>query len=293
MKKLKLQQPYANMVAYGIIQSIPNIWGDKIHHGELIFIYASGYDEKYFDPETKFDVWKSMDIRKYHNATILSNAPHKFMNECFMGCVHIGLSGKVSREWERMTDCDTLLNRPVIFATNPKMFITPIAGFETDYSVLNKGSLATPLSPRKIKRRGDTLYVPVNYEIWEVLKTDEYSKIWGLYMEPYMENLIPNIFQENYDWNHQICDVVFSYGQKALKFIAHVDQDTWDSALFEVLFHLDGSGRLCEDKYSKIRHHIPGNCHDITNQEENTSEYQLPRPRFISTPMGGLNKWRK
>ena len=44
-EKIRLPQPYATMVALGILQTLPNNW-DDVRCGEKIFIYADGLDEK-------------------------------------------------------------------------------------------------------------------------------------------------------------------------------------------------------------------------------------------------------
>lgn len=128
MKKIQLPQPYATMVALGILQTLPNNW-DDVRCGEKIFIYADGLDEK-----LQFGLEYGNPLhRKIHNEFFLGNIPNtnEYPTQCFIGCVKAYHSGQMTTGWTDIHD-------NFIFVAVPRMFKTYIKDFNINKTILEE-----------------------------------------------------------------------------------------------------------------------------------------------------------
>lgn len=95
MRKLRLPQPFAQMVVCGALKSIPNIF-DDIKKLEKVFIYADDFEEEFkhglvFSDKLHQRIWNEITLGNIPDETFYSN--------CFIGDVIVSSEEKVEDKW--------------------------------------------------------------------------------------------------------------------------------------------------------------------------------------------------
>lgn len=295
MKKIKLPQPYAQMVACGALGSIPNIF-EETKKLEKVFVFAEDFDDiddkgLDFDNELHQRIWNEMT---------LGNIPDKtFFTDCFIGYVIVSSEEEVKDKW--MQDTEKYLKVKVA-----KEFKTYIDNYETTFSVLEAAKVKSG-GLRRMERNGSQLIVPVGKDAWNALKYKEsLSKVF-LFWEKYMSEITSFIFS-NEDYEGEMTDIIFKYRNQTKRF----DADSCGSNYRALEIMIDEKGKKKYKSYFTFDFHllyinygntfaeIPSQAKGQTVDPENedVDEYEKrefcnPRPRFISTPMGGMTKWKR
>lgn len=280
MRKLKLPQPYASMLIAGTLKTIPGMWGD-VEYNEKIFIYADGVDKEF---ENGLDLDKEMH-QKVFNEMFYGNIPDEtFIVDAYLGYIfatHIG----ETRE-DRFKRADRFL-----FVKSAHEFDTPIDNFETNLKDLMDAPAHSP-KIRRMRRKGDTLMVPVGEYTWNMLKDkNEYKKVY-MFWESYMSEIVQPLFSMEDDDRNDIETIYFKYKNQTMVFSTNfeVGEDIVGDKkhqYFIFRFDLDCRVTSCETDFKEDP--VP------SRQEEDEHRMYPRRPwiHFISVPMGGQPGWRK
>ncbi len=283
MRKIKLEQPFASMVMCGALQTIPDMWGD-VKIGEKILVYAGETSRSFFD--SPFDCGCELD-RKYSNEVFFGNISDTtyLVNE-YLGYVIVTSEGCVTEGWPIDTDL-------FLFVRKPYEFEQKIENYNEDILKLDT-IRAHPFPRKKMKRSGDVLYVPVGESAWNEVRDKEQFKNTFVFWESYMNEISPSPWRiDNLDMLcKSIFEVRFCYGSKEIIFEASVgaSETGWNMRQYEkkgkkynvevfefYLFDLD--------VLSKVGFK--------TNEPSQRKSPRQPWVRIISTPMGGMTKWKR
>lgn len=300
MRKIRLPQPYAQMVACGALKSIPNVF-DDIKKLEKVYIFADDFEDKYrsgldFDNELHQRIWNEMT---------LGNIPDKtYSYNCFIGYVIVSAEEESEDNW--MANCDKYLKTKVA-----KEFKEYIDNFECPDSILQEAKTKAKVLQRMV-RNGDSLIVPVGKDTWDALKYRETIDSVFLFWEPYMSEISPFLFSKEFMEfeSEDIVDIIFKYRNLTKRFEADcagsnvrsckvvVDKSgkTKVKSYFTFDFNLENiikGGCYEEIPYKPQKKHIEKSSDEDIEENTSVREFRNPWPRFISTPMGGMNKWRK
>lgn len=295
MKTLILPQPFASMVVMGIKESLLNTLGN-LHYGEKIYVYASELGNSFMND---LDYRKPI-IRKLYNEMCLGNFPddlEELPTNCYVGYFRVGKLENITTNESGFPE-----HIPIIL---PRTFKAGKYGKESTEAELEKAR-ASRRFPQRMRRDGDTLIVPVGKYLWK--KVNDLYQCRGLFLfwEDYMEEYVPILFSMNYNSpQDEIYRVVFHYGKQYLTFFTdfgvgqnianlHSGEPAW-------IFDFNLEGRV--DKHTIIRLPNPndpkesrpvGSSGDAECEYKmKLNEYKRPRPIFISTPMGGMTKWKR
>ena len=283
MRKIKIEQPFASMVICGALQTIPDNWGD-VKVGEKILIYAGDISKNYLS--SPLDCGSELD-RKYSNEMFFGNISEDTytVNE-YLGYVTVASEGKTTDGWPLETD-------KVLFVRRPYEFEEKIENYNED--ILRLDSLHAHPFPRKTMRHdGQVLYVPVGESAWNEVRDKELFNKTFVFWESYMSEISPYPWRtDRFDLEYDtIFEVRFCYGKQEIIFQANVgasdlgwnirqyekDGEKYNVDVFEFnLFQLD--------VLSKV-----GFINKEQTQRENSRQ---PWVRIISTPMGGMTKWKR
>ena len=283
MRKIKIEQPFASLVICGALQTIPDKWGD-VKVGEKIFIYAGVISKSYLS--SPFDCGCELD-RKYSNEMFFGNISEDTytVNE-YLGYVTVASEGKTTDGWPLDTD-------KILFIRRPFVFEETIENYNED--ILRLNTLHAHPFPRKImKHDGQVLYVPVGESAWNEVRDKEQFKKTFVFWESYMSKISPYPWgTDKFDMEYEtIFEVRFCYGKQEIIFQANVgaselgwnirqyekDGKKYNVDVFEFnLYNLDVLSKV--DFINKER-----------TQRENSRQ---PWVRIISTPMGGMTKWKR
>lgn len=300
MRKIRLPQPYAQMVVCGALRSIPNRF-KGLRSLEKIYIYADDFAP---DFQNGIDIDNELH-RRVCNEMVLGNIPDDtYHYNCFIGYVIISSEEESYDNWY----AEYIEHLQV---KNAKEFRTYVENYDTEFSFLESTKVkGTEL--RRIKRDGNRLTVPLGKAAWEKLKYKETAEELYLFWEPYMSRITPfwlSLFTKELDVDDDIDEVVFKYHNQTKMF------DSFGVCSGSITFEIG------VDKYGKPKHKsfyvlkfclehlikgdrieelpsMTGPIEDINNdvneiEDEPVRKFRNPWPRFISVPMGGQNKWRR
>ncbi len=301
MKKIKLPQPYAQMVVCGALGSIPNIFEDT-KRLEKVFVFAEDFDDindqgLNFDNDLHQRVWNEMT---------LGNIPDRiFSTDCFIGYVIVSAEEVAEDQW--MPDTEKYLKVKVA-----KEYKTYVENYETTFSVLEAAKVKSG-GLRRMERNRSQLIVPLGREAWNALKYRETLNQVFLFWEQYMSKITPFLFSEELD-EEEMTDIIFKYRNQTKRFEAYTAGSNVKTleilieekgkkkykSYFTFDFNLEriNKGYYYEEIPSQPQGKIvfEESQAGIDRDEETEFErrdYRNPWPRFISTPMGGMNKWRR
>lgn len=283
------------MVVCGALGSIPNIFEDT-KRLEKVFVFAEDFDDidgqgLNYDNELHQRVWNEMT---------LGNIPDRsFSFDCFIGYVIVSSEEEVEDKW--LPDTEKYLKVKVA-----KEYKTYVDNYETTFSVLEAAKVKSG-GLRRMERNGSQLIVPVGRETWNALKYKETVSQVFLFWEMYMSKITPFVFS-NEDYDGEITDIIFKYRNHTKRFEA--DSCGSNYRALEILIDEKGKQKyksyftfdfnLLNINYGNTFAEIPSQPKDqtldIESEDETESgkrEFCNPWPRFISTPMGGMTKWRR
>lgn len=190
-----------------------------------------------------------------------------------------------------------------------KEFKSYIDDFDSPYAML-QGVKTQNNVLRRMSLNGSHLIVPVGKDAWGNLKYRETIHNVFLFWEDYMSEISPFLFSkesQNYD-GEDILDVTFKYRNFTKDFSA----DCAGAGLSS--FAYEENGKSKSQSFFTFKFNLEslnfGNCTgpipsmpqktlleqsntDDLDESESIREFRNPWPRFISTPMGGMNKWRR
>lgn len=275
MRKLKLRQPYASMVISGALETIPDIWGN-VKYGEKIFIYSDDLAEDFKDG---LDFHKKVH-RKVFNEMFLGNIPdEEYVSGVFLGYVSVYHTGRLTKYWSESIDC-------LLFIKDPHEFDFLTEDYGTNFHDLEDIS-SHPVKHREITRNRHILTVPVGEYTWNQLRNKDRYKDAYLFWEQYMEKLLPTLFSEEFDNEEPIQLVKFKYKAQVITFYTNCNTG-WviQTNLFENSI-VDGyvlNFDLCQLSQDS----------EVGFVEQETSfEPKRQWIHVISTPMGGMTKWKR
>lgn len=308
-KRIKLSQPYASMVVAGVLQTIPNIW-DDVKAGERIYIYADEPDDEF---KNGIDETKSLH-RKILNEMSLGNIPDNgFPVNAYIGFVKVYYKGRICKEW--------IVKSPkAVFVHSPEKLLTRISDFNADDNALYKVR-AHSVVMKSMARVDSKIYVPVSQRLWKLLHNVGHDVNFKLYWEDYMERYVPLLFSNDGSDYEEITDMYFQYREKYIHFFTEdgIGQSISDPPIIDAqsgyrvmtfefpLDYLydenDNSFKTLntlyfhrEQKQNKnYDEEIYDPYRDLLKEEENKKESGKSTPyiHFISTPMGGMTRWRR
>lgn len=293
MKKIKLPQPYAQMVVCGALGSIPNIF-DHINRLEKVYVFAENFDDLdnqglNFDNELHQRVWNEMRLGNIPDST--------FSYDCFIGYVIVSSEEDADDKW--WSDTEKYLKVKVA-----KEYKTYVENYETTFPVLEAAKVKS-CGLRRMERNGSQLIVPVGRETWNALKYKETMNQVFLFWEQYMSEITPFLFS-NEDDDDEMTDIIFKYRNQTKRFEAYNAGSNCKT--LEILIDEKGKKKhksyftfdfnLLYINYGNTFAEIPsqpkGQTIDSGSEDElEKREFCNPWPRFISTPMGGMTKWKR
>lgn len=300
MKKLKLPQPYASMVIAGTLQTLPNVWRN-VKYGEKIFIYADDMDKELRDG---LDYTKPLH-RKIYNESFLGNiSDDDFPTQKFIGYVRVYHTGVVQEGWIKNQQSS-------LFVTCPHKLNTFIEGFNCDDNYLDNAP-SRQVTLRAIERKGAELYVPVGKSIWQRLKDPEECVGVCMFWESYMNAFSNAYFSLGNEDIEDITDIHFKYNKNSISFLTdgyvgelpapeYSTGELVSLLSFNLCYRNLGSTLKEVGAYRKEENptlnkggnHLESNIQETEKEvEEKRKEYR-PYIRFISTPMGGMTRWKR
>lgn len=294
MRKLKLEQPYASMVICGALQTIPNRW-DDIKEGEKILIYADGVSQQFEKQPLDF---KNEVQRKFMNELFFGNLPEgTYPVGQYLGYVRVASSGMRTKNWP--IDCDKF-----VFVKNPHIFDIAIKDIKCDINQLDK--LAShPSNPKRMKRDGWKLIVPVGLSAWQQLRNeDEYKDVF-VFWESYMSKIVPPVFANilepsSLDDDDEISEVHFVYDNQVIKFVTDFSvgwnmtgyNENGKTKSIEVFqFDLDDLSPNSKLGFFKKREPVKTEVSGRNNSPASGNQHEWVR--IIYTPMGGMTRWKR
>ncbi len=164
-----------------------------------------------------------------------------------------------------------------------------------------------------MERNGSQLIVPVGRETWNALKYRETMNQVFLFWEQYMSKIAPFLFSEELD-EEEMTDIIFKYRNQTKRFEAYSAGSSCKT--LEILIDKKGKKKIKTyftfnfnlERINKGYYYedIPSQPQGKTVFEESEAgvdseevteferrDYRNPWPRFISTPMGGMTKWKR
>lgn len=295
MKKIRLPQPYAQMVVCGALSSIPNIFKDT-KRLEKVFVFAEEFED-IDDQGLNFDnglhqrVWNEMK---------LGNIPDRtFSIDCFIGYVIVSTEEEADDKWRSVAEKHLKVKVA-------KEFKTYVEAYETTFPVLEAAKVKSS-GLRRMERNGNQLIVPVGRETWNALKYKETIDQVFLFWEQYMSEITPLLFS-NEDDDDEMTDIIFKYRNQTKRFEAYgagsniktldVLIDKKGKKVYKNYFTFDFNLLYINNgnTYEEIPSQPKGRAIDPESEDETESdkrEFCNPWPRFISTPMGGMTKWKR
>lgn len=294
MKRLQLAQPYASMVMAGVLQTLPDKWGN-VKYGERIFIYADDLDDEFCNGPN----YSKALHRKIYNGMFMGNLPDgEFPTRQFLGYVRVHHKGIIDTDWVKD-------EQQTIFVGVPYKLTTIISDFDCDENTLEKAS-SHKVTLKSIQKKGYDLYVPVCKNVWKRLHNNDECLGVCMFWENYMSAYTSCCFSLECADIEEVDEIHFQYGNKTISFITDggVGQDivseySKDKVVSLLSFNLRyrkdkytvvelGGGEKLEGSQSKSR--IDKN--DVEDIEPSLKEYR-PYIRFISTPMCGMTRWKR
>jgi len=294
MRKIRLEQPYASMVMCGALQTIPNRW-DDIKEGEKILIYADGVSQQFEKQPLDF---KNEVQRKFMNELFFGNLPEgTYPVGQYLGYVKISSSGTQTKNWP--IGCDKS-----IFVKDPHVFEQAIEDFKCDIYQLDKLP-SHPSNPKRMKRDGWQLIVPVGLSAWQQLRNeDEYKDVF-VFWESYMGKIVPpvfaNILQEpSSDDDDEISEVHFVYDNQVIKFVTDYSVG-WNMAGYKEngkiksieVFQFDLDDLSPNSKLGFFKKREPVKVEKNGRNSRTASGNQHEWVHIIYTPMGGMTRWKR
>lgn len=289
------------MVVSGVIDVIPNEWNEPIMHGEKIFVYATELDEQ-FDGGLDFT---NPLHQKVWNEIAFGNLPDEiYTTNAFIGYVKIGLTGS-------SVQYNLYESERLCFVNCPHLFDKPFRNANISLSELDVFK-ANPTRVKRMIHRGNVLTVPVGKDIWEHLKAGHYRYPLILW-EQYMSKIIPPVGSLDFDneitivnFTHHFRKLSFDCSEACLDYRGYAN-DGGETMGFEVLsldlgyplsndIPYEGTDADIKYRYNKqlitLENWVPNmDVEDNTMSEKH--KFRNPRAVFISTPMGGQNKWKR
>lgn len=309
MKKIRLPQPYAQMVVCGAIKSIPNIFKDPLINSERIYVYADYFESEWLEG---FNVENPLHQRAWNEA-ILGNIPDElYPYNCFIGCVVVSPKEDTDDKW--IPGCNNYLRVKSAYEFKNSSYVD-------DFNVSNGVLAETKVKNKKLNRmtrNGSRLYVPVGEHTWEMLKYPGTARnvflFWEEYMKgvsapPYLDDEIDDIndivFHHNGQNKCYDCDLagwnVRTFGHKTDK-NGKVNPICAFIFGFNIEFEIDDNliARPLKEYVNTILSETDCSDNNLSNSDVEKcethylkEEFKNPWPRFISVPMGGQNKWRR
>lgn len=309
MKKIRLPQPYAQMVVCGAIRAIPNIFQDSLSEFERVYVYADYFEAEWIEG---FDVENKLHQRVWNEMTLGNIPDAEYPYNCFIGYITVAPQEKVDDTW--IPGCSKYLKIESAKEFEKSSYVD---NYNAKYSVLQSAKLRGKTLAR-MTRIDSRLYVPLGRRAWLSLATRRTIQDVYLYWETYMSAIaIPSFLDSEMV---EIDEVYFQYGNQAKHF--YCDDAGWSFATLGTRVNDKGktenviaevfSFRLeLESSYDNVnsrplKEYVPAELLDneLTNniseeafeaEEDNQEEreFRNPWPRFISTPMGGQNKWKR
>lgn len=294
MKRLKLPQPYASMVTAGILQALPNQWED-IQYGEKIFIYADDLAKQFCNGPDYSNAFH----QKIFNEMFMGNLPDSdFPTQRFLGYVRVYHKGIIDTEWIKD-------DQQTIFVGLPHKLMTIIDDFNSDDESLER-ACARKATLKSIQKNGSNLYVPVCKSIWQRLHNDQECLNVCMFWEDYMAAYTLGCFSLESIDIEEVDEIHFRYNGKTISFITDggvgeeiVSNFSKNEVVSLLLFNL----RYRKDRYTVKELNISeiieesklGTYIDKDELEKTASPEKEYRPyiRFISTPMGGMTRWKR
>lgn len=283
MRKIKIEQPFASMVMCGALQTIPDMWGD-VKIGEKILIYADDISKSYL--HSPFDCGSELD-RKYSNEMFFGNISDDTysVNE-YLGYVTVASDGKTTEGWPVDTD-------KFIFVRKPYEFEQNIENYDEDFLKLDT-LRAHPFPRKNMKRKGQVLYVPVGESAWNEVRDKEQFKKTFVFWESYMSEISPYPWgTERLDIQYEsIFEVRFLYRNQEIIFEANVGASElgWDMRQYEK----DGKKYNVEVfEFNLYDLDVLSKVGFIDKEQIQRDSHRHPWVRIISTPMGGMTRWKR
>lgn len=278
MRKLRLKQPYASMVVAGVLDTIPDIWGD-VKYAEKIFIYADEVDE---DIKDGIEYDKEVH-RKVHNEMLYGNiSDEEFPINTYLGYVIISYKGTDLRYWNS--------GESLLFVNNPHTFIKEFIDYEERYDVLNYAS-SCESKPHRMKMINHCLTVPVCEDTWNSLRNKEEYKHVFFFWEDYMKQFATPNFLADERKEEQIYSVKFINKKKSITF------EVGDEIGYRLRVYTDEkSGKKCPLYlfYLDLRTISPYSQYDFIDEKSSSpKKKKRERIQIIYTPMGGMTKWKR
>lgn len=290
VKKIRLPQPYAQMVVCGALQTIPNLFDDA-KRLEKVFIFA----EDFTDCMGGLNVDYKLHQRVWNEMTLGNIPDETFHYDCFIGYVIVSSEEKPCDKW--YSECQEHLQ-----VKSAKEFRSYIADYDTAFSILESAKTKGSGLKRMI-RNGNKLTVPLGKRAWRDLKYKETLRNVFLFWEPYMSRITHFLFSANTN-DEDIAEIVFKYHNQTKICGTY-------SAGSDIISIQSGINKKEKPVYKhyyafsfSLEHIIKGGCveefpsmpktaktdEDAEEDDFSIREYRNPWPRFISTPMGGMNK---
>ena len=296
MTKIKINQPFASMIMSGRMNTIP-IKIDKVAAGEKIYIYADQINPDFYDG---LDYNKPLH-RKVYNEMFFGYIPDRiFPCGKFLGYV-------IAEEIIKSRGCKRVkVSLPRIF----QQFINNYDCEEEEF--LNRKASAPKVS--QIVRWDNDLYLPVSRTVMEKLNDTKNWKNINFFWEKYMKESIPNFLCFSKDME-EIERVFFTYRKKTIGF--NLEWGVNCNPLPELskgknklvwYVHIELEGRVNEGSIPKIEESddyylfrpiqlysdTPMLNDSIKNEiKEFERKPYNPYVRIISTPMGGMTRWKR
>lgn len=282
MKITHLKQPFAQMVATGIIDGIPFI--TETSEDELILIYAERQSSLFKDG---FDLSRKLN-RLVLNQMMLGNLTEDLDElpvNCFVGYVYVSHPKK--NQEIRPHDPEA------IHVHNAHLFDTPVAKIK-DYQSL-KTIPSKAVKPNKIYlNENGVLRVPVSKSVWEELNgSNSFENIY-LFWEDYMIDFVQSLHYSDKCFNveyEDILDVSFYYQTECINFESDgVEQgyriNPKKKYILTLEFNLKDKSEAIRSFYSSTRK----KKFAVTKDNEDRNINYL---RMIYTPMGGMTQWKR
>lgn len=282
------------MVMAGILQTLPDEWGN-VKCGDKIFIYADDLDDEFRDGPN----YNKALHRKIYNGMFMGNLPDgDFPTQQFLGYVRVCYKGIIDIDWIKD-------EQQTIFVDLPYKLTTIISNFDCDEDSLEKAS-AHKVTLKSIQKKGSDLYVPVCKNVWKRLQCNDECLGVCMFWENYMSAYTSCCFSLECTDIEEVDEVHFQYGNRTISFVTDgsVGQDIVpEYSKNKVISLLSFNLRYRKDKYTVIE--LGGkekledsqsksriDKDDVEDFEPPLKEYQ-PYIRFISTPMGGMTRWKR
>lgn len=269
MRKLRLKQPYASMVLCGAWQTIPNVWG-YVPQGEKIYIYAEEVDACF---ENGLDTQKELH-QKISNEMVLGNIPdEEFDCNSFLGYVCASHTSHNTNHWSGQAS--------IMYVSHPHLFYQPVEGYDTGFDKLESQRKHTSTLNRMYVEN-NTLKIPVSKHTWELVNHLKPLEYLYLFWEPYMGQLFSSLADSDEKPGDNVDEVTFFYKKNEINF-----------AGCSVGFSFLHQEFILAIEVGAINHGTT--LEQMTDHKEEPPE-KKERSEYvhlITTPMGGMTKWKR